>query len=89
MNYKDIISKCEVNEHLISMIPCDEIIRFGYSMGLNENSKALDLCCGFGEMLKIFNEAFGISGIGVDITQDFILEGVFQNTKSSPRTDRF
>lgn len=32
----------------------------------------LDLCCGYGEMLKIWYEAFGIQGIGVDIYGKFI-----------------
>lgn len=75
MNYKQIIERCEANSHLISMISMEEIIRFGYSMGLSENSKVLDLCCGYGEMLKILNEAFGILGTGVDITKEFVEEG--------------
>jgi ubiquinone/menaquinone biosynthesis C-methylase UbiE len=57
------------------MISIDEIIRFGHSMGLNEESKVLDLCCGYDEMLKILHEAFDIYGTGVDITSEFIDEG--------------
>jgi ubiquinone/menaquinone biosynthesis C-methylase UbiE len=32
----------------------------------------LDICCGYGEMLEIWNEAFGIKGTGVDISEEFI-----------------
>lgn len=66
MNYKNYIKKLEDSEHLISMVSVDEILRFGYSIGLNENSCVLDLCCGYGTVLKIWSEAFGISGVGVD-----------------------
>lgn len=75
MNYENEIKQCEESSFLISMVPIDEIIRFGYSLGLNKESKVLDLCCGYGEILKIWNEAFGISGTGVDIYQQFISDG--------------
>lgn len=75
MKYHDIIKKCEESSYLIGTLSLDEIIRFGYSIGLNEESKVLDLCCGYGEILKIWNEAFGISGTGVDICNEFISAG--------------
>ncbi len=62
----------ENNQYLISMVPVEEILRLGYELGLNENSKVLDLCCGYGTLLKVWSEAFGISGAGVDICKDFI-----------------
>ncbi|MCL2508690.1 MAG: hypothetical protein FWF05_05895 [Oscillospiraceae bacterium] len=51
--YKDHIEKLEDDAHLISMSSADDVIRLGYSAGLNEKSRVLDLCCGFGTMLKI------------------------------------
>jgi ubiquinone/menaquinone biosynthesis C-methylase UbiE len=75
MNYKNILKQLEDNKHLISMVPVIEILRFGNEIGLNENSKVLDLCCGYGTVLKIWNEAFGISGIGVDLNDHFISIG--------------
>jgi ubiquinone/menaquinone biosynthesis C-methylase UbiE len=75
MNYQNILYRCEESKHLISMVSVDEIIRFGYSMGLNEQSKVLDLCCGYGTVLKIWNEAFSISGVGVDLCDEFISKG--------------
>lgn len=75
MNYKDIVSRCDDSKYLISMTSIDELIRFGYSIGLNEQSSVLDLCCGYGTVLKIWSEAFGISGTGVDRHQPFLSEG--------------
>ena len=73
--YQETLKKIEDNKHLISMIPVDELLRFGYEAGLNNNSKALDLGCGYGTLLKVWSEAFGISGAGVDRHEPFISRG--------------
>ncbi|MBQ3598379.1 MAG: class I SAM-dependent methyltransferase, partial [Clostridia bacterium] len=65
--YKNYIKLIKDNDYLISMVPVEELLRFGYEIGLNEKSKVLDLCCGYGTVLKIWSEAFGISGVGVDL----------------------
>lgn len=57
------------------MTPLQKIVELGYYLELNENSKVLDLCCGYGQMLKIWAEAFGISGKGVDLCKEFIDKG--------------
>lgn len=75
MDYQQIIKQCEENCNLISMISVEEILRLGVSIGLNENSKVLDLCCGYGTHLKVWNKGFGISGIGLDLCDGFIKEG--------------
>lgn len=75
MNYESYIKKCEESSYLISMVSIGEIIRLGYSMGLTEKSNVLDLCCGYGEVLKIWNEVFGIYGTGVDLNHDFVIQG--------------
>lgn len=62
----------EDNQYLISMVPAQEILRLGCELGLGKNSKVLDLCCGYGTVLKVWSETFGISGAGVDICKDFI-----------------
>lgn len=73
--YNNEINRIEDNQYLISMVPVEEILRLGYELGLNENSKVLDLCCGYGTVLKVWSEVFGISGVGVDICKDFIHTG--------------
>lgn len=73
--YEEYLSVMEDNAHLISMIPVDELLRFGYEIGLREGNTVLDLCCGYGTLLKVWNEAFHISGMGVDINEEFLSIG--------------
>ena len=75
MDYKEIIENIESSHHLISMTPIEKVVEIGYTAGMNSNSSVLDICCGYGEMLKIWNEAFGIQGTGVDISEEFVNEG--------------
>ena len=74
-NYKNNLYMVEDNAHLISMVPVEELVRFGYEIGLNENCKVLDLCCGYGTLLKVWSETFGITGVGVDTCQEFLSIG--------------
>jgi len=76
--HQDLLKKIEDEKYLINMLSADDIIRFGWEIGLNENSRVLDLCCGYGTMLKIWHEAFGISGIGVDREKSFIETGLLR-----------
>ena len=65
----------EDNSYLISMVSVKELLRFGYEIGLNENTHVLDLCCGYGTVLKVWNQAFGINGVGVDRDCGYIAAG--------------
>ncbi len=58
------------------MTPVDKIIELGYYANLSKDTSVLDLCCGYGEMLWLWGEAFGITGKGVDICKEFIDIGV-------------
>jgi len=75
MDYKTIINDIESSQHLISMTPIEKVVEIGYTAGMNSSTRVLDLCCGYGEMLKIWHEAFGTKGTGVDIFKKFIDEG--------------
>jgi SAM-dependent methyltransferase len=54
------------------MTPVEKIIELGYILEFNENTKVLDLCCGYGEMLKLLCLAYKINGKGIDISKEFI-----------------
>jgi SAM-dependent methyltransferase len=75
MNYADILATCEESKHFISMVPLERVVRLGFDMGMNKDTTVLDFCCGYGEMLKIWSEAFDISGVGIDRVPAFIEEG--------------
>ena len=70
--YENMRCVMEDNAHLISMVPVEELLRFGYEVGLKPGMKVLDLCCGYGTVLKIWREAFGIYGVGVDREKSFL-----------------
>lgn len=71
-HYSNYVYMLEDNAHLISMVPVEELLRFGYEIGLKEGMKVLDLCCGYGTVLKVWSEAFGIEGVGIDLFEDFV-----------------
>lgn len=75
MDYQNQFDRLNESNFLISMTPINSIVEIGFSAGMNRSSVVLDLCCGYGEMLKIWHEAFGIRGIGIDICGEFIQQG--------------
>lgn len=75
MNYPETLKKIEDEKYLIGMHSVDDILRFGSSLGLNERSRVLDLCCGYGTLLKIWSEEFGATGRGVDRFEPFLTVG--------------
>ena len=85
MDYTHILRACEERNHLISMVSLEHIVELGYAIGLNENSRVLDLSCGYGTMLKIWNEAFGIRGVGIDRETEFIETGMKRMANSRIR----
>lgn len=73
--YRHMLSVIEDNAHLISMVPVEELLRLGYEIGLQPDMEVLDLCCGYGTLLKVWREAFGIAGTGVDREKEFLDAG--------------
>jgi ubiquinone/menaquinone biosynthesis C-methylase UbiE len=72
---KELLKNMRDSQHLISMISVESIIRMGYGMDLDNKTQVLDLCCGYGTLLKIWHENFGIKGVGVDLCGEFIEQG--------------
>ena len=75
MNYQKQLNERNESQFLISMTPVNSLVELGFSSGMNSSSTVLDLCCGYGEMLKIWHQAFGVRGTGVDIRGEFIQQG--------------
>ncbi len=75
MDINRILSDISENQYLISMTPAEQLVRLGYEAGMSRDAAVLDLCCGYGAMLGIWREAFGVRGVGVDICHEFITEG--------------
>ncbi|UCD08762.1 MAG: methyltransferase domain-containing protein, partial [Dehalococcoidales bacterium] len=49
----------------------EKILAVGDVLNLNANSRVIDFGCGKGELLTLWAEKFGISGTGVDISEQF------------------
>lgn len=45
----------------------EKILTIGEVLGVSRDSRVIDFGCGFGELLALWAERFGISGIGIDI----------------------
>jgi cyclopropane fatty-acyl-phospholipid synthase-like methyltransferase len=72
MYINDIIEEINDSKYLISMTPIEKIIELGHTLEFNERTRVLDLCCGYGTMLKILCQTFNISGKGIDLSKEFI-----------------
>lgn len=75
MNYKDLVKQYQDCDFIWNITSIEGIIKTGISLELSEKTTVLDLCCGYGTMLKIWGEAFDIKGVGVDRCKECIETG--------------
>ena len=75
VHMKNIIEEIEVERYFVGMTQTKDILETAFALGLNEDCRILDLCCGYGEMLRLYAEHFGCCGIGVDRSSEFIEQG--------------
>ena len=68
----DFFELKNISERFIDLInpsSPEKMIRIGEILGLHPESQVIDFGCGFGEVLALWGEHFGISGVGVDIRE--------------------
>jgi len=53
----------------------EKIIKLGKLLKLKKGSQVIDFGCGCAEPLTLWAEEFGITGIGIDISEDFCNSG--------------
>ena len=75
MNYRELARQYDDTNFIWNITSIEGIVKTGISLELRENASVLDLCCGYGTMLKIWAEAFGITGVGVDQYQPAVDAG--------------
>ena len=67
MNFLEIKNISDRFMDLINPISPEKIIQVGQAMGLQEGDQVLDMGSGFGELLVLWAEHFGIQGVGVEV----------------------
>jgi len=69
LNFFDLKNISERYLELINPASPEKVVRIGNILGLNKNSRVIEFGSGYGEILALWTEHFGISGIGVDIRE--------------------
>jgi ubiquinone/menaquinone biosynthesis C-methylase UbiE len=71
MDFFDLMSISHRYMELLNPHTPEKIIKLGKLLRLKEGSKVIDFGCGCAEPLNLWAEEFGITGIGIDISEDF------------------
>ena len=68
----DFFELKNISERFIDLInpsSPEKMIKIGEILRLHPESRVIDFGCGFGEVLALWGEHFGISGVGIDIRE--------------------
>jgi ubiquinone/menaquinone biosynthesis C-methylase UbiE len=71
MEFFDLMSISHRYMELLNPSTSEKIIKLGTLLRLKEGNRIIDFGCGCAEPLTLWAEEFGITGIGIDISQDF------------------
>lgn len=67
MQWYDFYDIAERYIELINPLSAEKVIQAGRYLCLSSNSRVIDFGCGYGEILALWTEQFGVKGIGVEI----------------------
>jgi SAM-dependent methyltransferase len=71
MDFLDIMSISHRYMELLNPCTSEKVIKLGKLLRLKEGSRVIDFGCGCAEPLVLWAKEFGITGIGIDISEDF------------------
>ena len=69
MNFFDLVNISERYLEIVNPSTPEKILAVGEILGIGQDSRIIDFGCGYGEVLALWAERFGISGIGIDIRE--------------------
>jgi SAM-dependent methyltransferase len=69
MNFFDLANISERYMELINPSTPEKVLTIGKFLRLKEGTRVIDFGCGYGEVLALWAERFGISGIGIDVRE--------------------
>ncbi len=67
MRFLELRDIAEQSMKIVNPMSPQKIVQIGEALNLTQNDSVIDLGCGHGELLALWGEQFGISGLGVDI----------------------
>lgn len=67
MNFLDLKDISERHMELVNPISAEKLLRIGQVMGLQSGQRVIDFGCGYGEMLRLWGESYGVNGVGIDV----------------------
>ncbi len=67
MEFFDLVNISERYMELVNPTTPEKVVKIGKVLGLNKSSRVIDFGSGYGEVLALWAEEFGISGIGIEI----------------------
>ncbi len=71
MEFSELMSISHRYMELLNPSTPEKILRLGKVLGMNEGARVIDYGSGCGEPLALWGKAYGITGVGVDISADF------------------
>jgi SAM-dependent methyltransferase len=69
MDFFDLVNISERYMELVNPSTPEKVLKIGEVLGLEEGSRVIDFGCGYGEVLALWAERFGISGMGIEIRE--------------------
>jgi len=66
MKFFDLVNISERYMEIVNPSTPEKILTVGKILGVGQDSRIIDFGCGYGEVLALWAERFGISGIGID-----------------------
>ncbi len=71
MEFIDLMSISHRHMEILNPSTSEKIIKLGKQLKLKKGNRVIDFGCGCAEPLTLWAEEFGITGIGIDICEDF------------------
>lgn len=69
MKFFDLVNISERYMEIVNPSTPEKILTVGEILGVGRHSRIIDFGCGYGEVLALWAERLGISGIGIDIRE--------------------
>jgi SAM-dependent methyltransferase len=87
MDFFDLVNISERYMELLNPTSTEKILKLGKLLALRPESRIVDFGCGFGELLALWTERYGISGIGIDV-REYACERARNKMKEKGISDR-